>query len=135
MALSKEEILQAIGDMKVIELHELVEAIKEKFNVTAAMPVAAVAAAPAAGGAAAAEEEKNEFDIILTGFDAAQKITLIKEVRAVSGLGLKEAKDAVEKGGETIKSGVSKEEAAAIKKRQAVKLKLNNYFCKYIINI
>ncbi len=119
MALSKEEILQAIEEMKVIELHELVEAIKEKFNVTAAMPVAAVAA-PAAGGAApggAAEEEKNEFDIILTGFDAAQKIALIKEVRAVSGLGLKEAKDAVEKGGETIKSGVSKDEAAAIKKQ------------------
>lgn len=119
MALSKEEILQAIEEMKVIELHELVEAIKEKFNVTAAMPVAAVAA-PAAGVAAAgasAEEEKNEFDIILTGFDAAQKIALIKEVRAVSGLGLKEAKDAVEKGGETIKSGVSKDEAAAIKKQ------------------
>lgn len=119
MALSKEEILQAIEEMKVIELHELVEAIKEKFNVTAAMPVAAVAA-PAAGGAAAgasAEEEKNEFDIILTGFDAAQKIALIKEVRAVSGLGLKEAKDAVEKGGETIKSGVSKDEAATIKKQ------------------
>lgn len=119
MALSKEEILQAIEEMKVIELHELVEAIKEKFNVTAAMPVAAVAApvagGPAAGGAA--EEEKNEFDIILTGFDAAQKIALIKEVRAVSGLGLKEAKDAVEKGGETIKSGVSKDEAAAIKKQ------------------
>ncbi|ACN84778.1 50S ribosomal protein L7/L12 [Brachyspira hyodysenteriae] len=117
MALSKEEILQAIEEMKVIELHELVEAIKEKFNVTAAMPVAAVAAAPAGGAAAPAEEEKNEFDIILTGFDAAQKIALIKEVRAVSGLGLKEAKDAVEKGGETIKSGVSKEEAAAIKKQ------------------
>ena len=119
MALSKEEILQAIEEMKVIELHELVEAIKEKFNVTAAMPVAAVSA-PAAGGPAAggaAEEEKNEFDIILTGFDAAQKIALIKEVRAVSGLGLKEAKDAVEKGGETIKSGVSKDEAAAIKKQ------------------
>ena len=119
MALSKEEILQAIEEMKVIELHELVEAIKEKFNVTAAMPVAAVAA-PAAGGPAsggAAEEEKNEFDIILTGFDAAQKIALIKEVRAVSGLGLKEAKDAVEKGGETIKSGVSKDEAAASKKQ------------------
>ena len=119
MALSKEEILQAIEEMKVIELHELVEAIKEKFNVTAAMPVAAVAA-PAAGGApagGASEEEKNEFDIILTGFDAAQKIALIKEVRAVSGLGLKEAKDAVEKGGETIKSGVSKDEAAAIKKQ------------------
>ena len=118
MALSKEEILQAIEEMKVIELHELVEAIKEKFNVTAAMPVAAVAAAPAAGGAAAAAgEEKSDFDVILTGFDAAQKIALIKEVRAVSGLGLKEAKDAVEKGGETIKSGVSKDEAAAIKKQ------------------
>ena len=112
MALSKEEILQAIEEMKVIELHELVEAIKEKFNVTAAMPVAAVAAAPAAGGAAAAaDEEKSDFDVILTGFDAAQKIALIKEVRAVSGLGLKEAKDAVEKGGETIN------EAAAIKKQ------------------
>lgn len=118
MALSKEEILQAIEEMKVIELHELVEAIKEKFNVTAAMPVAAVAAAPATGGAAAAaDEEKSDFDVILTGFDAAQKIALIKEVRAVSGLGLKEAKDAVEKGGETIKSGVSKDEAAAIKKQ------------------
>ena len=118
MALSKEEILQAIEEMKVIELHELVEAIKEKFNVTAAMPVAAVAAAPAAGGAApAADKEKSDFDVILTGFDAAQKIALIKEVRAVSGLGLKEAKDAVEKGGETIKSGVSKDEAAAIKKQ------------------
>ena len=118
MALSKEEILQAIEEMKVIELHELVEAIKEKFNVTAAMPVAAVAAAPAAGGAAAAaDEEKSDFDVILTGFDAAQKIALIKEVRAVSGLGLKEAKDAVEKGGETIKSGVSKDEAAAINKQ------------------
>lgn len=121
MALSKEEILQAIEEMKVIELHELVEAIKEKFNVTAAMPVAAVAAAPAAGGAAAAaDEEKSDFDVILTGFDAAQKIALIKEVRAVSGLGLKEAKDAVEKGGETIKSGVSKDEAAAIKKQLEV---------------
>ena len=118
MALSKEEILQAIEEMKVIELHELVEAIKEKFNVTAAMPVAAVAAAPAAGGAAAAaDEEKSDFDVILTGFDAAQKIALIKEVRAVSGLGLKEAKDAVEKGGETIKSGVSKDEATAIKQQ------------------
>ena len=117
MALTKEEILQAIEDMKVIEVHELVEAIKEKFNVTAAMPVAAVAAAPAAGGAAPAEEEKTEFDIILTGFEADKKIALIKEVRAVSGLGLKEAKDAVEKGGETIKSGVSKDEAAAIKKQ------------------
>lgn len=117
MAISKEEILQAIEEMKVIELHELVEAIKEKFNVTAAMPVAAMGVAPAGGAPAEAVEEKNEFDIILVSFDAAQKIPLIKEVRAVSGLGLKEAKEAVEKGGETIKTGVSKDEAAAIKKQ------------------
>ena len=115
--MTKEEILKAIEEMKVIELHELVEAIKEKFNVTAAMPVAAVAApaggAPAAGG----DDEKTSFDVVLTGFDAAQKIALIKEVRAVSGLGLKEAKDAVEKGGEVVKAGATKEEAEAIKKQ------------------
>ena len=116
MAISKEEILKAIEDMKVIELHELVEAIKEKFNVTAAMPVAAAAAAPADGGGAA-EEEKLEFDVILVSFDAAQKIALIKEVRAATELGLKEAKDAVEKGGETIKTGVPKAEAEEIKKK------------------
>lgn len=116
MAISKEDMIKAIEEMKVIELHELVEAIKEKFNVTAAMPVAAVGVAPA-GAPAEAVEEKNEFDIVLVSFDAAQKIALIKEVRAVSGLGLKEAKDAVEKGGETIKTGVSKDEAAAIKKQ------------------
>lgn len=116
MAISKEDMIKAIEEMKVIELHELVEAIKEKFNVTAAMPVAVAGAAPA-GAPAEAVEEKNEFDIVLVSFDAAQKIALIKEVRAVSGLGLKEAKDAVEKGGETIKTGVSKDEAAAIKKQ------------------
>ena len=113
MAISKDDILKAIEDMKVIELHELVEAIKEKFNVTAAMPTAA--AAPAA--AAEAVEEKLEFDIILTGFDPEKKIALIKEVRAVTELGLKEAKDAVEKGGETIRTSVPKAEAEEIKKK------------------
>lgn len=114
MAISKEDFLKEIESMTVVELHDLVEAIKERFNVQAAMPVAVGgdAAAPAE-----AAEEKNEFDIILVSFDAAQKIPLIKEVRAVSGLGLKEAKEAVEKGGEVIKSGASKEEAAAIKKQ------------------
>lgn len=114
MAMNKEDFLKAIEEMSVMELHELVEAIKEKFNVTAAMPVAA---GPAGAPAQEAAEEKNEFDIILVSHDAAQKIALIKEVRAVSGLGLKEAKDAVEKGGEVVKSGASKEEAAAIKKQ------------------
>lgn len=116
MAISKEDFLKEIESMTVVELHDLVEAIKERFNVQAAMPVAAGGAAVAAAPAEAADE-KNEFDIILVSFDAAQKIALIKEVRAVSGLGLKEAKDAVEKGGEVIKSGASKEEAAAIKKQ------------------
>ncbi len=113
MAISKDDILKAIEDMKVIELHELVEAIKEKFNVTAAMPAAA--AAPVA--AAEAVEEKLEFDIILTGFDPEKKIALIKEVRAVTELGLKEAKDAVEKGGETIRTSVPKAEVEEIKKK------------------
>jgi len=116
MAISKEEILKAIEDMKVIELHELVEAIKEKFNVTAAMPVAAVAAPQADAGAGAAEE-KLEFDVILVSFDAAKKISLIKEVRSVTELGLKEAKDAVEKGGETIKTAIPKAEAEEIKQK------------------
>lgn len=116
--MTKEEILKAIEEMKVIELHELVEAIKEKFNVTAAMPVASVVATPSGGAPADSnDDEKSSFDIVLTGFDAEKKIALIKEVRAVSGLGLKEAKDAVEKGGEVVKSGVTKEEADAIKKQ------------------
>lgn len=117
MAISKEEILKAIEEMKVIELHELVEAIKEKFNVTAAMPVAAAAAPQADAGGAGAAEEKLEFDVILVSFDAAQKISLIKEVRAVTELGLKEAKDAVEKGGETIKTAIPKAEAEEIKQK------------------
>lgn len=115
MAISKEEILKAIEEMKVIELHELVEAIKEKFNVTAAMPAAAAAAPQADAGAAV--EEKLEFDVILLSFDATQKIALIKEVRSVTELGLKEAKDAVEKGGETIKTGIPKAEAEEIKQK------------------
>ena len=110
--LSKDEILDAIGGMSVIELTELIEAFKTKFNVT----IAAVAAgAPAGGGgAAAAAEEKTEFDVILK--DAGgKKILVIKVVRELTGLGLKEAKDMVDGAPQTLKTGVSKADADAIK--------------------
>ncbi len=110
--LSKDEILEAIGNMSVIELTDLIEAFKTKFNVT----IAAVAAggAGAGGGAAAAVEEKTEFDVILK--DAGgKKIQVIKVVRELTGLGLKEAKDMVDGAPQTLKSGVSKDEAAAVK--------------------
>lgn len=117
--LSKEQILEAIAGMTVLEVSELVKAMEEKFGVTAAAPVAvaAMAAPGAAGGAAPAAEEKTEFDVILKGFSEGQKIGVIKEVRAITGLGLKEAKDLVEAGGKTVKEGVSKEEANSIKQK------------------
>jgi large subunit ribosomal protein L7/L12 len=113
--LSKDEILEAIGNMSVFELAELIEAFKSKFNVTI---TAAPAAAPAGGGAgaapAAAVEEKTEFDVVLK--DAgAKKIQVIKVVRELTGLGLKEAKDMVDGAPQTVKAGVSKDEAASIK--------------------
>ncbi len=110
--LSKDEILDAIGGMSVIELTELIDAFKTKFNVT----IAAVAAgAPAGGGgAAAAAEEKTEFDVVLK--DAgAKKIQVIKVVRELTGLGLKEAKDMVDGAPQTLKAGVSKADADAMK--------------------
>ena len=113
--LGKDEILEAIGNMSVFELAELIESFKSKFNVTIA--AAAPAAAPAAGGggaAAAAVEEKTEFDVMLK--DAgAKKIQVIKVVRELTGLGLKEAKDLVDGAPQTVKGGVSKDEAASIK--------------------
>jgi large subunit ribosomal protein L7/L12 len=113
--LSKDEILDAIGNMTVLELSELVEAFKTKFNVTiAAAPVGGGAAAPAGGAAAPAAEEKTEFDVSLK--DAgAKKIQVIKVVRELTGLGLKEAKDLVDGAPSTVKSGVSKDEAASMK--------------------
>jgi large subunit ribosomal protein L7/L12 len=111
--MSKDEILDAIGNMSVFELAELIEAFKSKFNVTIA---AAPAAAPAGGGAAAAPavEEKTEFDVLLK--DAgAKKIQVIKVVREITGLGLKEAKDMVDGAPQTVKAGVSKDEAAQLK--------------------
>jgi large subunit ribosomal protein L7/L12 len=111
---TKEEILDAIGSMSVLELSELLKDFEEKFGVTAAAPVA-VAAAPAAGGGdAAAEEEKTSFDVILA--DAGdKKIQVIKEVRSLTGLGLKEAKDLVEAAPKAVLEGASKEDAEKAK--------------------
>ena len=109
------EIVSAIESLTLIQASELVKALEEKFGVSAAAPVAA---AGAAAPAAAAAEEKTEFDVVLAGFDAAKKVAIIKAVReVVSGLGLKEAKDMVEGAPKTLKEGVSKEEAEAIKKK------------------
>ncbi|AHF03072.1 50S ribosomal protein L7/L12 [Marichromatium purpuratum 984] len=114
MAVSKDEILEAIGNMTVLEVVELIEAMEEKFGVTAA---AAVAAAPAAaGGDAAAAEEKTEFDVVLASF-GSNKVAVIKAVRGLTGLGLKEAKEAVEGAPTTLKEGVSKDEAEEAKKQ------------------
>ncbi len=115
--MTTEEMLDAIANMTVLEVSELVKAMEEKFGVTAAAPVA-VAAAPAAGGeAAAASEEQSEFDVVLKGFADGKKIGVIKEVRGVTGLGLKEAKEMVEGSDSVIKEGVSKEEADKIKEQ------------------
>jgi len=114
---TKEEILDAIADMSVLELSELLKDFEEKFGVTAAAPVAAVAAAPAAGGdggGGAAEEEKDEFDVVLTAA-GDKKINVIKEVRALTSLGLKEAKDLVDNAPKPILEKASKEDAEKAK--------------------
>lgn len=114
MALSKDDILNAIADMSVMEVVELVEAMEEKFGVSAA---AAVAAAPAAGGAdAAAAAEQTEFDVMMTSF-GGNKIAVIKAVRGITGLGLKEAKEMVEGAPVAVKEGVEKDEAEDLKKQ------------------
>jgi len=110
--LSKDEILDAIGNMSVFELSEMIEAFKEKFNVTIA--VAAPAAAAAAPAAAAAVEEQTEFEVILKEV-GAKKIQVIKVVREITGLGLKEAKDLVDAAPKSVKENVSKDEAAQLK--------------------
>ena len=114
MAVSKEDILETISNMTVMEVVDLISAMEEKFGVSAA---AAVAAAPAAaGGEAAAAEEKTEFDVVMTSF-GSNKVSVIKVVRGVTGLGLKEAKDMVEGAPSTVKEGASKAEAEDIKKQ------------------
>ena len=115
--MSINEIVSAIESLTLIECSELVKALEEKFGVVAAAPVAAGAAGAAP---AAAAEEKTEFDVVLTGFDAAKKVAIIKAVReVVPGLGLKEAKDIVEGAPKTLKEGASKEDAEAMKKKLA----------------
>ena len=117
---TKEEILDAISNMTVLELSELLKDFEERFGVTAAAPVAVAGAAPAAAGgggdAGGGEEEQDEFDVILTGA-GDKKIQVIKEVRALTSLGLKEAKDLVDGAPKEVKAGVSKDDAEAIKKK------------------
>lgn len=111
-ALTNDQILEAVGNMTVLEISDLVKAMEEKFDVSAAAPVMAAGAA-AAGPAV---EEQTEFDVILKGF-GEKKIAVIKAVREISGLGLKEAKECVEAGDRAVKEGVSKEEANTIKEK------------------
>ncbi|MBW2451989.1 MAG: 50S ribosomal protein L7/L12 [Deltaproteobacteria bacterium] len=112
---TKEQVIEFIEKMSVLELAELVKELEDKFGVSAAAPVA-VAAAPAAGGEAAAVEEKDEFDVVLTAA-GEKKINVIKVVRAVTGLGLKEAKDLVDGAPNPVKEAVSKDEAEDLKKQ------------------
>jgi large subunit ribosomal protein L7/L12 len=113
---TKEEILDGIANLTVLDLVDLVKMIEDKFGVTAAAPVAAAAAGPAAGPAAAVEEQ-TEFTVILTAVDPAKKVNVIKVVREITGLGLKEAKDLVEGAPQTVKEGVDKKTSEDIKKK------------------
>jgi large subunit ribosomal protein L7/L12 len=113
MAISKDDILEAVGNMTVMELNDLVKAFEEKFGVSAA---AMAVAAPAGGGAAAAAEEKTEFNVMLMEA-GANKVNVIKVVRAVTGLGLKEAKDLVDGAPKAVKEGANKADADSIKKQ------------------
>jgi large subunit ribosomal protein L7/L12 len=113
MAVTKEEMLETIANMSVMEVVELIEAMEEKFGVSAA---AVAVAAPAGGEAANAAVEKTEFDVVMTSF-GDNKVAVIKAIRGITGLGLKEAKDMVEGAPATVKEGISKDEAADIKKQ------------------
>jgi large subunit ribosomal protein L7/L12 len=120
MAVTREEVIQFIENMTLLELSDFIKALEDKFGVQAAMPMMAAAAAPAAGAAPAAAEaveEQTEFNVILTGYEAEKKIQVIKVVRAITSLGLKEAKDLVEGAPKPVKEGVTKLEAESIKKQ------------------
>ena len=114
MAVSKDDVIEFIANMSVLELSELIKELEEKFGVSAAAPVAVAAAGPAGDAGAAAAEEQTEFDVILASV-GDQKIKVIKEVRAITSLGLKEAKELVEGAPQPVKEGVTKEEAEEIK--------------------
>jgi len=116
MAVSKEEILDAIGKMSVIDVVELIADMEKKFGVTAAAPVA-MAAGPAAGATAAPVEEQTEFTVTLKEYPADKKVTVIKVIREITGLGLKEAKDLVEGAPATVKEAVAKADVEIIKKK------------------
>ena len=115
MAVSKEDILETISNMSVMDVVDLISAMEEKFGVSAAAPVA-VAAGPVAGGEAAAAEEQTEFDVVLASFGSS-KVPVIKAVREITGLGLKEAKDLVEGAPAAVKEGVEQAEADELKKK------------------
>ncbi len=112
--ITKEDVIDFIANMSVLELSELVKEMEEKFGVSAAAPVAMMAAGPAGDAGGAAEEEKTEFDVILTAF-GDKKIQVIKEVRAITGLGLKDAKTLVDEAPKPVKEGIPKDEAEKIK--------------------
>jgi large subunit ribosomal protein L7/L12 len=117
MSISRQELIDSLANMTVLELSQLIKDLEEKFGVSAAAPMAmAAAAAPAAAAAAPVEEEKTEFDVVLT-VCGPNKIQVIKEVRAITSLGLKEAKEAVETVPNTLKEGISKAEAEEVKKK------------------
>ena len=116
MAVSREEIVSAIGNLSVLEVVELISDLEKKFGVTAAAPVAAAAAGPAAAAAAPAEEQ-TEFSVTLTEYPADKKVTVIKVIREITGLGLKEAKDLVEGVPALVKDAVAKTEVDTIKKK------------------
>ena len=116
MALSNEELLKELSAKPIMEVVELVKMLEEEWGVSAAAPVAAVAAAPGADGGAAPAEEKDEFDVVMTSF-GGNKVAVIKAVRAITGLGLKEAKDMVEGAPATVKEAASKDEAEEFKKQ------------------
>lgn len=116
MAVSKEDMLETISNMSVMEVVDLIEAMEEKFGVSAAAPVAVAAGPVAAAEGVAAAEEKDEFDVVLASF-GSNKVAVIKAVRGITGLGLKEAKDLVEGAPNSVKDGASKDEAEDIKKQ------------------
>jgi large subunit ribosomal protein L7/L12 len=117
MSATREDVIQFIENMTVLELSDFIKALEEKFGVSAAMPMMAAGAAAAPAEAAAPVEEQTEFNVILTGYEADKKIQVIKVVRQITSLGLKEAKDLVEGAPKTVKEAVSKDEAATIKKQ------------------
>jgi len=114
--ITKQDVIEWLSNQSVLEIAGLVKDLEEKWGVSAAAPVAAIAAAPAADGGGAAEEEKTEFDVILKSF-GSNKIAVIKEVRSITGLGLKEAKDLVEGAPKAIKEATTKEDAEDLKKK------------------